>query len=72
MGNGPHYGGMGTFTVSKTPLQLAAEQKDIALQNLVAASAALGKAQQKYRELQEAERPCICRPGQCTNCGGKK
>ena len=65
----------GTYSgryVPKTKLQLAAEQKDIALQNLVRASTALGKAQAAYRDAQAADSPCVCTPSQCTNCGGKK
>jgi hypothetical protein len=73
MGNGPYYGGMGTFVV-KTKLELAKEATDRALQNLKDASDQLGKAQARYREAQKAESPCLCTPvtTHCTNCGGKK
>jgi hypothetical protein len=56
----------------KTRLQHAKAANDRALQNLVAASQALGKAQAMYLEAQQAEHPCLCGPAQCTKCGGKR
>ena len=66
--------GYNTVTyVPKTRLQLAKEANDRALQDLVAASKALGKAQTAYKEAQRAEMaPCVCEPRTCNACGGKK
>ncbi len=57
---------------TRSKLEIAKEQKDVALYNMKLSSEALGRAQKAYLDAQQAEHPCLCQPTQCNTCGGKK
>jgi hypothetical protein len=58
--------------VPKSRVELAKEQRDIALQNLERAARELGRRQQELLDAQTDAKPCICKPRSCNVCGGKK
>lgn len=70
MGNGPHYYGEckpPRYSVP-TKLELAKEQRNIALQNLTSAARRLTEASNAYNEAKAAEHAaCTC----CPQHGGK-
>jgi hypothetical protein len=68
MGNGPAYYGPSARYVPKTRVELAREQKDIALQNLVIAAKRLTDTTTALTEAKLAEHEaCTC----CPQHGGK-